>query len=71
MNNIIKVPFTTKPSFEKYARTKFHLDKMNKRILQERRKELDALGENVWFETDTAKENDLVNKTSTALGISN
>ena len=70
MNNIIKVPFTTKPSFEKYARTKFHLDKMNKSILQERRKELDALGENVWFETDTAKENDLVNKTTTALGIS-
>ena len=43
---------------------------MNKSILQERRKELDALGENVWFETDTAKENDLVNKTTTALGIS-
>ena len=70
MNNIIKVPFTMKPSFEKYTRTKFHLDKMNKSILQERRKELDALGENVWFETDTAKENDLVNKTTAALGIS-
>ena len=70
MNNIIKVPFTMKPSFEKYDRTKFHLDKMNKSILQERRKELDALGENVWFETDTAKENDLVNKTTASLGIS-
>ena len=70
MNNIIKVPFTMKPSFEKYARTKFHLEKMNKNILQERRKELDALGENVWFETDAAKENDLVNKTTAALGIS-
>ena len=69
MNNIIKVPFTMKPSFEKYTQTKFHLDKMNKSILQERRKELDALGENVWFETDTAKENDLVNKTTAALGI--
>ena len=69
IDQIVKIPFTMKPSFEKYTQTKFHLDKMDKDILQERRKELDALGQNIWFETDTAKENDLVNKTTAALGI--
>ena len=73
--HLIKTPFTMNPTFAKYPfeEMMMHTEKIstyaNDYTIDERIKEVLSLREDVWFETDLAKENDLVNKTAEALGI--
>ena len=69
VDQIIKTPFTMKPSFQKHTPIKFYLNTMNTDILEQRKKEYDVLGKNLWFETSTALKNNLIQKTVKALGI--
>ena len=69
IDQIIKTPFTMKPSFQKYIPTKFYLNKMDTDILKQRKQEYEVLKDNLWFETDTALKNNLINKAVNTLGI--
>ena len=72
---LIKAPFAMNPIFATYpfAKMMMHTQTIsiyaNEWTLDERISEYDNLKDDIWFETDVAKDNDLVNKTSESLGL--
>ena len=72
---MIRVPFTMSATFATYpfAKMMMHTQTIsiyaNEWTLDERISEYDNLKDDIWFETDVAKDNDLVNKTSESLGL--
>jgi len=74
-SHLIKVPFIMSPTFAKYsfAKMMLHTQKIstyaNDYTIDERISEYGNLKDDIWFETDIAKDNDLVNKTSESLGL--
>ena len=73
--HMIRVPFTMSATFATYpfAKMMMHTQTIsiyaNEWTLDERISEYDNLKDDIWFETDVAKDNDLVNKTSESLGL--
>jgi len=74
---IIKIPFTMKPYFQVYSNEDMRNDisryieypALISDILEDRAKELDTLGNKIWFESDIAIENDLVNKAAEKINL--
>ena len=74
---IIKVPFTMKPYFQVYSNEDMRNDisryieypALITDILEDRAKEFDTLGNRIWFESDIAIENDLVNKAAEKINL--
>ena len=73
--HMIRVPFTMSATFATYpfAKMMMHTQTIsiyaNEWTLDERISEYANLKDDIWFETDVAKDNDLVNKTSESLGL--
>ena len=73
--HLIHDPFTMNPTFAKYPFEKMMMHSQyisvyaNQYTMDERIKEAVHLEDDIWFESDVAKENDLVNKTADTLGI--
>ena len=73
--HLIRVPFIMSATFANYpfAKMMMHTQTIsiyaNKWILDERISEYGKLKDDIWFETDVAKNNDLVNKTAESLGL--
>ena len=74
-SHLIRTPFTMNPTFAKYPFKKMmmHTQKIstyaNDYTIDERIKEVAHLENDIWFESDIAKKNDLVNKTANTLGL--
>ena len=73
--HLIRTPFNMNPTFAKYPFQKMmmHTQKIstyaNDYTIDERIKEVARLEDDIWFESDIAKKNDLVNKTANTLGM--
>lgn len=70
LQHIVKTPFDMKPNFSQCEKPKFNANTTDKNIRSQRVLELHRLSENIWFETPTAKEDNLVHRTAEALGLS-
>ena len=74
-SHLIKTPFTMSATFANYpfAKMMMHTQTIstyaNEWTLDERISEYGKLKDDIWFETNVAKDNDLVNKTSESLGL--
>ena len=62
LQHIVKTPFDMKPNFSQCEKPKFNANTTDKNIRSQRVLELHRLSENIWFETPTAKEDNLVQK---------
>ena len=73
--HLIRTPFTMNPTFAKYPFEKMMLHSQtisthaNQYVIDERINEMLSLKDDIWFESDVAKENELVNKAADTLGI--
>jgi hypothetical protein len=69
--HVIRNPFDMKPIFNTCEKPSFNVNETNLQIQSQKRIELDNLGKNIWFETPTAIEEELVEKTAAKLGLFN
>ena len=69
--HVIRNPFDMKPVFNPCKKPKFNANETDISIQAQKRIELDNLDENIYFETSTAIEEELVQKTATKLGLLN
>ena len=73
--HLIRVPFIMSATFANYPFAKMMMHSQaisicaNEWTLDERICEYGKLKDDIWFETDVAKDNDLVNKTAESLGL--
>ena len=67
----VRVPFDMKPVFTQCERPSFNVNDTDLLIQAQKIIELNNLGENVWFETETAIKEDLVYETAKKLGLFN
>jgi len=70
LEHIVKAPFDMKPNFSQCERPVLNADETDESIRSQRVLELHRLGDNIWFETPVAKEDDLVYRATKALGLS-
>ena len=70
LEHIVKAPFDMKPNFSQCERPVLNADETDESIRSQRVLELHRLGDNIWFETPVAKEDDLVHRATEALGLS-
>ena len=69
--HVIRNPFDMKPVFNPCEKPKFNANETDVFIQAQKRIELDNLGENIWFETPLAVEEELAFKTAQKLGLFN
>jgi hypothetical protein len=69
--HVIRTPFDMKPIFNEGKKPSFNVNETDLEIQAQKVIELDNLGENIWFETQIAKEEKLVEKTAAKLGLFN
>ena len=69
--HVIRVPFDMRPVFNQCERPSFNASDTDLSIQAQRVIELNTLGEDIWFETSTAIEENLVDKTAKKLGLMN
>ena len=69
--HVIRNPFDMKPVFNPCKKPKFNANETDISIQAQKRIELDNLGKNIYFETSTAIEEELVEKTAAKLGLFN
>ena len=69
--HVIRNPFDMKPVFNPCKKPKFNANETDISIQAQKRIELDNLGKNIYFETSTATEEELVEKTAAKLGLFN
>ena len=69
--HVVRVPFDMKPVFTQCERPSFNVNDTDLLIQAQKVIELNNLGENVWFETETAIKEDLVYETAKKLGLFN
>ena len=69
--HVIRNPFDMKPVFNPCKKPKFNANETDISIQAQKRIELDNLDENIYFETSTAIEEELVEKTAAKLGLFN
>ena len=69
--HVIRNPFDMKPVFNPCKKPKFNANETDISIQAQKRIELDNLDENIYFETSTAIEEELVEKTAAKLGLLN
>ena len=67
----IRTPFDMKPVFTQCKNPKFSANDVDLEIQNQRRIELNNLGQDIWFETDVAKEEKLAERTAATLGLFN
>jgi len=69
--HVIRNPFDMKPIFNTCEKPSFNTNDTDVLIQAQKRIELDNLGKNIYFETSTAIEEELVQKTAAKLGLLN
>ena len=69
--HVIRTPFDMKPVFTQCKNPKFSANDVDLEIQNQRRIELNNLGQDIWFETDVAKEEKLAERTAAILGLFN
>ena len=69
--HVIRNPFDMKPIFNTCEKPSFNTNDTDVLIQAQKRIELDNLGKNIYFETSTATEEKLVEKTAAKLGLFN
>ena len=69
--HVIRNPFDMKPIFNTCEKPSFNTNDTDVLIQAQKRIELDNLGKNIYFETSTAIEEELVEKTAAKLGLFN
>ena len=69
--HVIRTPFDMKPVFTQCKNPKFSANDVDLEIQNQRRIELNNLGQDIWFETDVAKEEKLAERTAATLGLFN
>ena len=69
--HVIRNPFDMKPIFNTCQKPSFNTNDTDVLIQAQKRIELDNLGKNIYFETSTAIEEELVEKTAAKLGLFN
>ena len=69
--HVIRTPFDMKPIFNECKRPTFNVNETDLEIQAQKVIELNTLDSNIWFETPTAVEEKLVEKTAAKLGLFN
>jgi len=69
--HVIRNPFDMKPVFNPCENPKFNVNETDLEIQNQKLIELNNLGDNIWFETEIAQKEKLVEKTAAKLGLFN
>ena len=69
--HVIRNPFDMKPVFNICENPKFNANETDLEIQNQKLIELNNLGDNIWFETEVAQKEKLVEKTAASLGLFN
>ena len=69
--HVIRNPFDMKPVFNPCENPKFNANETDLEIQNQKLIELNSLGDNIWFETEVAQKEKLVEKTAASLGLFN
>ena len=69
--HVIRNPFHMKPVFNPCENPKFNVNETDLEIQNQKLIELNNLGDNIWFETEIAQKEKLVEKTAAKLGLFN